>query len=598
MAKVSINTLRNWFKNGLKPTQEHFWNWQDSYWHKDEKIPMGAIEGLNSAIAEKADAEQLTNHVNDTGAHGIPELKTELKNQIADKTDKGGYEGTSKDLKDGIDANKTAINEYTPPEYGMSLIENQLALLKDDQEKDVVDLSVYLDNLPRIVSGSLDTETGIAIFTRDDETTFEVNLSGLKDEFTVPTLQQVSDAGKVTQNDLRSYGGFWAYKNAYEITKYLPGFISFDNKNKGEASVTFHTNQNGTTGTDAMRLRKTSNDGLTFHAIYVNAVKDDTRAAVEIRIGDVTTYYDNDYRTKAFGRLSIDHPLNENDAVTKKHFEDNSTLEEVTKRGNTTKAGTETSPPIIIPTGTLTTVPQNGAIERDSVGLHHVMNNSRKRLLDEGDTENFITTTYKSKYRDFMITRTGLQKNEAYNQKYELPNRSFWLPGPRGQLYNMNLGFYFFTKISNISSGKIAPSKLIHTIYLKIETPNASFSSNSIVKRVPVIQVDYGIADSDVYYHVRKTLIIPITYENTNTKYEHISYQELHFNNSGDIVNTIDRKRYTYIDGVMQYLDDVTFSLEYESEVEFTDATNVNTNNARVDSKMYPDYMNIQKMTF
>lgn len=47
MAKTGIAQLKNWFKNGLKPAQEHFWNWMDSFWHKDEAIPTESIDGLD-----------------------------------------------------------------------------------------------------------------------------------------------------------------------------------------------------------------------------------------------------------------------------------------------------------------------------------------------------------------------------------------------------------------------------------------------------------------------------------------------------------------------------------------------------------------------
>lgn len=49
------NTLKNWFKTGLKPLQAHFWAWLDSYWHKDEKIPMQNIEGIDTALENKAE---------------------------------------------------------------------------------------------------------------------------------------------------------------------------------------------------------------------------------------------------------------------------------------------------------------------------------------------------------------------------------------------------------------------------------------------------------------------------------------------------------------------------------------------------------------
>jgi hypothetical protein len=54
---TNINTLKQWFKNGLKPSQEQFWAWMDSYWHKEEKIPVAVIEGINEILQGKADTE-------------------------------------------------------------------------------------------------------------------------------------------------------------------------------------------------------------------------------------------------------------------------------------------------------------------------------------------------------------------------------------------------------------------------------------------------------------------------------------------------------------------------------------------------------------
>ena len=120
-------TLKKWFSNFMKPAQEHFAAWIDSYWHKSERIPMSNIEGLNRAIENTASAGQLLNHINDSDAH------SRLFNQKVDKevgkglsandftnehkqkleslqpTDtsaflpKGGYEGTGQALKILID---------------------------------------------------------------------------------------------------------------------------------------------------------------------------------------------------------------------------------------------------------------------------------------------------------------------------------------------------------------------------------------------------------------------------------------------------------------------------------------------------------------
>lgn len=66
---VDKNTIKDWFRTGLKPTQAQFWATWDSFWHKDEKIPITAIEDIENILNAKADAEALTNHLNDTDAH-------------------------------------------------------------------------------------------------------------------------------------------------------------------------------------------------------------------------------------------------------------------------------------------------------------------------------------------------------------------------------------------------------------------------------------------------------------------------------------------------------------------------------------------------
>ena len=58
------NILQNWFVTGAKPTQEQFWAWQESYWHKSESIPVEMVQGLGDILGNKADTEQLKNKAN------------------------------------------------------------------------------------------------------------------------------------------------------------------------------------------------------------------------------------------------------------------------------------------------------------------------------------------------------------------------------------------------------------------------------------------------------------------------------------------------------------------------------------------------------
>jgi len=74
MAKQTLNTIKNWFKTGLKPTQQQFWDTWDSFWHKDQVIPASSIENLDARFDEKADEEAFENHLSDLNAHNIGNL--------------------------------------------------------------------------------------------------------------------------------------------------------------------------------------------------------------------------------------------------------------------------------------------------------------------------------------------------------------------------------------------------------------------------------------------------------------------------------------------------------------------------------------------
>lgn len=52
------STLKNWFKTGLKPTQDQFWDWMDSFWHKTETIAVSVIDGLQGLLDNKIDTAQ------------------------------------------------------------------------------------------------------------------------------------------------------------------------------------------------------------------------------------------------------------------------------------------------------------------------------------------------------------------------------------------------------------------------------------------------------------------------------------------------------------------------------------------------------------
>lgn len=69
MAIVNLTIIKNWFKTGLKPTQEQFWDTWDSFRHKNDTVPANDVEGLGNLLLLKADKEAVANHLTDAEAH-------------------------------------------------------------------------------------------------------------------------------------------------------------------------------------------------------------------------------------------------------------------------------------------------------------------------------------------------------------------------------------------------------------------------------------------------------------------------------------------------------------------------------------------------
>ena len=151
---TAIQTLKQWFSNFKKPTQEQFWAWIDSFWHKSEKIPMTSIEGLESAIQSTATAGQLQSHLTDSQAHKelldnkvdkVPGKKlttedftTELRKKLEglQQVDvsvllpRGSFSGTAQDLKDLID-NLTRILQS--PDTELDELQEIVAYIKQNK---------------------------------------------------------------------------------------------------------------------------------------------------------------------------------------------------------------------------------------------------------------------------------------------------------------------------------------------------------------------------------------------------------------------------------------------------------------------------------
>lgn len=58
MAIRSIAQLKAWFSRGQYPVESQFADWLDSFFHKSEPIPLGAVDGLHDMLNAKYDAEK------------------------------------------------------------------------------------------------------------------------------------------------------------------------------------------------------------------------------------------------------------------------------------------------------------------------------------------------------------------------------------------------------------------------------------------------------------------------------------------------------------------------------------------------------------
>lgn len=76
-------TIKNWFKTGLKPTQTQFWSTWDSFWHKDEKLPISSIDNLGGLLDGKAEANHThTNYVTNDATSLTPQNVTAWQNKL------------------------------------------------------------------------------------------------------------------------------------------------------------------------------------------------------------------------------------------------------------------------------------------------------------------------------------------------------------------------------------------------------------------------------------------------------------------------------------------------------------------------------------
>lgn len=106
-----LNTIKNWFKTGLKPTQTQFWAMFDSFWHKAEEIPTSSINGLDDTLDNKVDKASY-----DIEQQDVADALVTIGEDVSGKVDK-------------VDGKGLSTNDFT-----------------DEAEQTVTDAEAHLNN--------------------------------------------------------------------------------------------------------------------------------------------------------------------------------------------------------------------------------------------------------------------------------------------------------------------------------------------------------------------------------------------------------------------------------------------------------------------
>ncbi|MBT1702969.1 hypothetical protein [Chryseosolibacter indicus] len=199
MAKQSLNTLKNWFKKGLKPLESQFADWLDSFYHRDATdIPMSSIQGLTNALnsfvssdtiealnlaKENKDEKGTANGYAPLGADGkvpeehLPPIASDLNSVLEVGNDAGGQNIVN--LADPVGAQDA--DTKAAREAGDESVINQLLDGADEDDNTLKKLAVKINAIHTLLTSDdvdLDTIQEIVDYIKEHESDINSLLSG------------------------------------------------------------------------------------------------------------------------------------------------------------------------------------------------------------------------------------------------------------------------------------------------------------------------------------------------------------------------------------------------------------------------------------
>ena len=166
--------LKQWFSNLKKPNQSQFWAWIDSFVHKEDKIPMNSIEGLDEALQGTASDAKLEGHLTDEQAHQA---------LFATKVDK--EEGKGLSSNDFTNEEKQKVHDTADKVIVSGSVTGDVNKILTLTYSDSTSLKIPfkdlgIENVADVMLNSLNFnhETGVLTGLRSDGQQLTVNLDG------------------------------------------------------------------------------------------------------------------------------------------------------------------------------------------------------------------------------------------------------------------------------------------------------------------------------------------------------------------------------------------------------------------------------------
>lgn len=177
---VTKDTLKQWFSNGKKPDEQQFWAWLESYWHKDEKIPIETIQDIQTILSGKSDTElvnklieELKGKVDTSVVEALQQYINGLINDSLTEADNKTYSiNKINEITKGLITEAVTDVDYNA-ETGVLIVEYEVEKAKE--------INLPKDNFLSEVKYS--PETKDITFTMSNGSVFTVNVAELVDTY-------------------------------------------------------------------------------------------------------------------------------------------------------------------------------------------------------------------------------------------------------------------------------------------------------------------------------------------------------------------------------------------------------------------------------